>query len=279
LPCAGRVRRRRRSRTGTSSRRWSASTGGGGAPYTGLKPAGMDLDPPYRGGQGAGVRHPARSFPSSTEGPRRDPQVLHCRQGAEVHAKESVERPCLRGGVRPYLHFVERLYNDAVTRLPTVAAKGTCGAGGSAGRTRIEPLTGILSDLSRTCGAPARSSGREERYAENRFWPLRFHRSSSAVVSANEDRQRRILPGKRAGHALGATSTPRRRELNPAGKAYLAGRRKPGKPPGFLPVSPRVRFAAGFLHLLTAVMWFGTILYVHLLLKPAYASRVCPAGS
>ncbi|HLN90475.1 MAG TPA: CopD family protein, partial [Patescibacteria group bacterium] len=30
--------------------------------------------------------------------------------------------------------------------------------------------------------------------------------------------------------------------------------------------------------LLTAVMWFGTILYVHLLLKPAYASRGLPRG-
>jgi len=39
-----------------------------------------------------------------------------------------------------------------------------------------------------------------------------------------------------------------------------------------------VRFAAGFLHLLTAVMWFGTILYVHLLLKPAYASHGLPRG-
>jgi predicted heme/steroid binding protein len=39
-----------------------------------------------------------------------------------------------------------------------------------------------------------------------------------------------------------------------------------------------MRFAAGFLHLLTAVMWFGTILYVHLMLKPAYASRGLPRG-
>jgi predicted heme/steroid binding protein/uncharacterized membrane protein len=49
-------------------------------------------------------------------------------------------------------------------------------------------------------------------------------------------------------------------------------------------VSPRtggknaVRFAAGFLHLFTAVFWFGTILYVHLLLKPAYAAKGLPRG-
>lgn len=39
-----------------------------------------------------------------------------------------------------------------------------------------------------------------------------------------------------------------------------------------------VRFAAGFLHLFTAIFWFGTILYVHLLLKPAYAAKGLPRG-
>lgn len=39
-----------------------------------------------------------------------------------------------------------------------------------------------------------------------------------------------------------------------------------------------VRFIAGFLHLSVAVLWFGTILYVHLLLKPAYAARGLPRG-
>ncbi|MGE5662986.1 MAG: CopD family protein [Deltaproteobacteria bacterium] len=38
------------------------------------------------------------------------------------------------------------------------------------------------------------------------------------------------------------------------------------------------RFIAGFLHLSVAVLWFGTILYVHLLLKPAYAARGLPRG-
>jgi len=68
-------------------------------------------------------------------------------------------------------------------------------------------------------------------------------------------------------------------ELNAAGKAFLAGRAEAGKtPPVSSPFHRKVRFAAGFLHLLTAVMWFGTILYVHLLLKPAYASRGLPRG-
>jgi predicted heme/steroid binding protein/uncharacterized membrane protein len=68
-------------------------------------------------------------------------------------------------------------------------------------------------------------------------------------------------------------------ELNAAGKAFLSGRTATGKAhPVFSPFHRMVRFAAGFLHLLTAVMWFGTILYVHLLLKPAYASHGLPRG-
>ena len=39
-----------------------------------------------------------------------------------------------------------------------------------------------------------------------------------------------------------------------------------------------LRFAAGLLHLLTAVFWFGTILYVHLILKPVYAASGLPRG-
>ncbi len=39
-----------------------------------------------------------------------------------------------------------------------------------------------------------------------------------------------------------------------------------------------VRFFIGYIHLLTAIAWFGTILYVHILLKPAYAARGLPKG-
>lgn len=35
---------------------------------------------------------------------------------------------------------------------------------------------------------------------------------------------------------------------------------------------------AGYLHLITAILWFGTILYVHLVLKPAYAAGGLPRG-
>jgi predicted heme/steroid binding protein len=39
-----------------------------------------------------------------------------------------------------------------------------------------------------------------------------------------------------------------------------------------------IRFISGYLHILTAIFWFGTILYVHLVLKPAYAAGGLPKG-
>jgi len=39
-----------------------------------------------------------------------------------------------------------------------------------------------------------------------------------------------------------------------------------------------IRFVVGYVHLLTAIAWFGTILYVHILLKPAYAAKGLPKG-
>ncbi|MBI5196355.1 MAG: CopD family protein [Nitrospirae bacterium] len=39
-----------------------------------------------------------------------------------------------------------------------------------------------------------------------------------------------------------------------------------------------VRFIIGYFHIMTGVVWFGTILYVHLILKPAYAAKGLPKG-
>jgi hypothetical protein len=39
-----------------------------------------------------------------------------------------------------------------------------------------------------------------------------------------------------------------------------------------------VRLAVGYFHILAGVVWFGTIFYVHILLKPAYASKGLPKG-
>ncbi len=66
--------------------------------------------------------------------------------------------------------------------------------------------------------------------------------------------------------------------LTSEGAAFL--NEDPGKAPRASPAPGRrlARFIAGFLHLSVAVLWFGTILYVHLLLKPAYAARGLPRG-
>ncbi|GAB4366139.1 MAG: hypothetical protein Kow00128_09290 [Deltaproteobacteria bacterium] len=68
-------------------------------------------------------------------------------------------------------------------------------------------------------------------------------------------------------------------ELTPAGVSFRrtlppAGRERAGTA-GW---RHAVHFLAGFLHLCTAVLWFGTILYVHLLLKPSYAAHGLPRG-
>jgi len=39
-----------------------------------------------------------------------------------------------------------------------------------------------------------------------------------------------------------------------------------------------VRFLAGLIHFIIAIFWFGTILYVHIILKPAYAVHGLPRG-
>jgi predicted heme/steroid binding protein len=44
------------------------------------------------------------------------------------------------------------------------------------------------------------------------------------------------------------------------------------------PVRKSVRFFLGIFHIVAGFMWFGTILYVHLILRPVYASRGLPKG-
>lgn len=66
-------------------------------------------------------------------------------------------------------------------------------------------------------------------------------------------------------------------ELTVAGREFAAARSQAAKL-SLSPVARGFRFAAGYLHLITAFLWFGTILYVHLVLKPAYASSGLPRG-
>ncbi|MBF0555532.1 MAG: CopD family protein [Nitrospirae bacterium] len=72
--------------------------------------------------------------------------------------------------------------------------------------------------------------------------------------------------------------------VNPAGGGVLTKEgekfRQASGSPFRQPTNPQrvIRLIAGYLHLITAIAWFGTIIYVHLLLKPAYASKGLPRG-
>ncbi len=66
--------------------------------------------------------------------------------------------------------------------------------------------------------------------------------------------------------------------LTKVGEQFLADMKVKGL---YRPLSKTqrvVRFFIGYIHLITAIAWFGTILYVHILLKPAYAARGLPRG-
>lgn len=67
-------------------------------------------------------------------------------------------------------------------------------------------------------------------------------------------------------------------KLTPAGEAFLTSLKAKGRYRRLTTTQHVVRLVVGYLHMLAAIMWFGTILYVHLLLKPAYASKGLPRG-
>ncbi|MGD2244920.1 MAG: CopD family protein [Candidatus Aminicenantes bacterium] len=74
-------------------------------------------------------------------------------------------------------------------------------------------------------------------------------------------------------------------ELTEAGKDYLKKlavtsdeAQKEDRPAGRKKASDIIRLFAGYLHILTAIFWFGTILYVHIILKPSYAAHGLPKG-
>jgi len=67
-------------------------------------------------------------------------------------------------------------------------------------------------------------------------------------------------------------------ELTAAGKSYQSSIHpmKTNTEPG---TAQRLfRLAVGFLHIVTGFFWFGTILYIHLVLKPKYAAQGLPKG-
>lgn len=68
-------------------------------------------------------------------------------------------------------------------------------------------------------------------------------------------------------------------ELSQTGKQFAESlSAQTNKPASLSAVTKGFRFLVGYIHILTAFLWFGTILYVHLVLKPAYASSGLPRG-
>lgn len=67
-------------------------------------------------------------------------------------------------------------------------------------------------------------------------------------------------------------------ELSAAGQSYRDSALTTGAIQPLSPASKLFRLLIGYIHLVFAVFWFGTILYVHLILKPAYAARGLPRG-
>ncbi|NTV13431.1 MAG: cytochrome B5 [Desulfobulbaceae bacterium] len=67
-------------------------------------------------------------------------------------------------------------------------------------------------------------------------------------------------------------------ELTAAGTAFANTRLNKTAAPQATLLAKGFRLLIGYLHFLTAIFWFGTILYVHLVLKPAYAAGGLPRG-
>jgi predicted heme/steroid binding protein/uncharacterized membrane protein len=66
--------------------------------------------------------------------------------------------------------------------------------------------------------------------------------------------------------------------LTEQGKAFLDELQAEGLYRPLTMTQHLVRLVIGYFHMLAAIAWFGTIMYVHVLLKPAYASKGLPKG-
>jgi predicted heme/steroid binding protein/uncharacterized membrane protein len=66
--------------------------------------------------------------------------------------------------------------------------------------------------------------------------------------------------------------------LTETGQRFLEQMKARGEYRDLSPGERIVRLIIGYLHLMAAILWFGTIMYVHILLKPAYASKGLPKG-
>ena len=67
-------------------------------------------------------------------------------------------------------------------------------------------------------------------------------------------------------------------QLTNNGEAFKDNLRIRGQYKTLNPIQRVIRFIIGYFHIMTAIIWFGTILYVHIVLKPAYAAQGLPKG-
>jgi len=67
-------------------------------------------------------------------------------------------------------------------------------------------------------------------------------------------------------------------KLTEPGEAFLKELKAKGRYRSLTTTQHIIRLIVGYFHMLAAIVWFGTIMYVHILLKPAYASKGLPKG-
>jgi uncharacterized membrane protein YeiH len=67
-------------------------------------------------------------------------------------------------------------------------------------------------------------------------------------------------------------------ELTASGKSFFASQHSKTDRPATGMSAKLFRLVVGYIHFFTAIFWFGTILYVHLILKPVYAAGGLPRG-
>ncbi|HEX8947913.1 MAG TPA: CopD family protein [Dissulfurispiraceae bacterium] len=66
--------------------------------------------------------------------------------------------------------------------------------------------------------------------------------------------------------------------LTPAGEKFLEDLKAKGLQRQLSETQKVVHLIVGYFHMMAAFTWFGAILYVHILLKPAYAAKGIPRG-
>jgi len=67
-------------------------------------------------------------------------------------------------------------------------------------------------------------------------------------------------------------------ELTPEGQAFRDNLRAKGFHRPLSAIGRVGRLVIGYIHMMTAFVWFGTIFYVHIFLKPGYVAKGLPKG-